>query len=260
MAAPLDDDIALRIGLAARELAGVDARLLLRVLIRILGEPISHGRLLKLRASRFRQALEADGKSIGTESFQRAFALLKGQGIRYEAAPAPLIESGVYCELSGSVRVACASDSGEKIDGQFGSCARFLIYQVSPDYVRLIDIREPATRSGNQPAHSQSVPNHHVPNHYVNRGEAETKADRELYRVSLIKDCAVLYTTSIGGPAAAKAVRAGVHPIKLAQAVNARDALARLQSVLAQENPPPWLAKAMGSAPRLRAHYCEANA
>lgn len=245
MAAPLDDDIALRIGLAARELQAVDARLLLRVLIRILGEPISHGRLLRLRASRFRQALEADGKYIGAESLQRAFALLKGQGIRYEAAPAPLIESGVYCELSGSVRVACASDSGEKIDGQFGSCARFLIYQVSPDYVRLIDIREPANRPANSSAPGS---------------EAETKADRNQYRVSLIQDCAVLYTTSIGGPAAAKAVRAGVHPIKLVLAVNARDALARLQSVLAQENPPPWLAKAMGSAPRLRAHYCEANA
>jgi hypothetical protein len=30
-----------------------------------------------------------------------------------------------------SIRIACASNRGERLDGHFGSCARFLIYQVS---------------------------------------------------------------------------------------------------------------------------------
>ncbi len=245
MAAPLEDDIALRIGLAARVLPGVDARLLLRLLIRILGEPISSARLQRLRASRFRQALQAEAVLTDPETVRCAFDLLKGQGVPVAAAPVPVIESGVYCELSGSVRVACASDSGERIDGTFSGCSRFLIYQVSPDYIRLIDIREPAA---SQPGVTDGM------------AEQDSRNGRDQIRATLIKDCAVLYTVSIGGPAAAKVVRAGLHPIKLGYATFARDALTRLQTVLAQDNPPPWLAKAMGSAPRLRAHYCEMNA
>ena len=50
---------------------------------------------------------------------------------------------------------------------------------------------------------------------------------------------------SIGGPAAAKVVRANIHPIKHATGAKARDVVADLQKVLAG-TPPPWLARAMG--------------
>lgn len=230
MAAPLEDDIALRIGLAARVLPGADARNLLRMLIRILGEPINHARLQRLRAAPLRAAIGKQFRAVDAEQFQQAFALLKGQGVQRVTVPGPVIEPGVYCELSGSVRVACASGSGERIDGHFGNCPRFLIYQVAPDYIRLIDIREPA-------------PAQHSKNQ---------DADRNQQRAALIQDCTVLYTLSIGGPAAAKAVRAGLHPVKLAEAVPARDELLRLQAVLARDNPPPWLVKAMGAQPRPR--------
>jgi len=54
----------------------------------------------------------------------------------------------------------------------------------------------------------------------------------------------VVYVHSIGGPAAAKVVRAGVHPVKVPQAAPARETLAQLQTTL--QAPPPWLAKIMG--------------
>ena len=54
----------------------------------------------------------------------------------------------------------------------------------------------------------------------------------------------MLYVQSIGGPAAAKVVRAGVHPVKKPTGGPARDALLELQSRLA--SPPPWLAQIMG--------------
>jgi len=44
---------------------------------------------------------------------------------------------------------------------------------------------------------------------------------------------------SIGGSAAAKVVRAGVHPVK----ISARGTLVRLRAVL--DAPPPWLARIM---------------
>ncbi|MFT3850402.1 MAG: hypothetical protein QM739_17515 [Propionivibrio sp.] len=54
----------------------------------------------------------------------------------------------------------------------------------------------------------------------------------------------MIYIQSIGGPAVAKVVRAGLHPVKIPVAASARETLGRLQEVL--RLPPPWLAKVMG--------------
>ncbi|HYQ39803.1 MAG TPA: NifB/NifX family molybdenum-iron cluster-binding protein, partial [Pseudomonas sp.] len=131
-------------------------------------------------------------------------------------------------EFEDSVRIACASDSGERLDGSFASCARFLIYQISPRASRLIDVRVPPAA-----------------------GEDD---DRHARRAELLADCQLLYTLSIGGPAAAKVIRAGVHPIKLAGAQPAREIVEELQRVLAT-TPPPWLAKAMGADPDRRVRF-----
>jgi hypothetical protein len=227
MPAPLDDEIALRIGLASRLLPGMDVRPLLQVLIGILGEPLTDAKLQKLRATRLRNAAGGWLAQVDPDHFQKALGLLKGRGVNLVRDPLPSIACGVYCELYGSVRVACASCSGEKIDGAFYSCARFLIYQVSPEYIRLIDIREPAR-------------------------DGQSARDRSLSRADLIRDCDVLYTTGIGAAAAASVVGTGLHPIKLLEPARALDELKRLQQVVAQDNPPPWLTKAMGRTPVMR--------
>jgi predicted Fe-Mo cluster-binding NifX family protein len=46
--------------------------------------------------------------------------------------------------MPGSLRVAVAANRGENLDGHFGSCDRFLIYQVGQDAIRLIDVRSTA--------------------------------------------------------------------------------------------------------------------
>lgn len=231
MTAPLSEEIALRIGLAARLLPEIDARILLRALLEIMGEPITATKLSRLRIGRLKTAANGVLANVDSGMLQQTLALLKGQGVERAPEPLPIIEAFLPGDLPGSVRIACASNGGEFIDGHFGSCARFLIYQVGPEQMRLVDIREPGP----------------VP-------EAE---DRNANRAQLISDCRVLYTISIGGPAAAKAVRAGLHPIKLSEPAGARATLARLQSVLAQELPPPWLQKAMGAQPKLHARYTE---
>ncbi len=136
-------------------------------------------------------------------------------------------------DMPGSIRVACASLGGEQVDGHFGSCPLFLIYQVSADKIRLIDLR--VTENAAQ----------------ADGGSA--------YRAGLIKDCHILYMQSIGGPAAAKVVKAGVHPIKLLEGGEAPEVLAQLQKVLAG-SPPPWLAKVMGAAPEERIRYQQPEA
>ncbi len=121
-------------------------------------------------------------------------------------------------DLPGSVRVAVASDSGENLDGHFGACERFLIYQVSPTALRLVALRPTL--------------------------DADAAEDRNAARAELIQDCQLVCVQSIGGPAAAKVVRAGVHPIKLPAGGAARETLTRIQASL--RHPPPWLARVMG--------------
>ena len=123
--------------------------------------------------------------------------------------------------MPGSIRIACASNSNEELDGHFGSCRRFLIYQVSASEARLIDVRRILSPDD---SHDQ---------------------EKNDYRAELINDCAILFVNSIGGPAAAKVVKRDIHPIKSPTAEPARVKLEELRTILAG-TPPPWLARIMG--------------
>ena len=144
-------------------------------------------------------------------------------------ADAPVPEPYADGEITGSLRVAIASNSGDRLDGHFGSCGRFLIYQVGVDQSRLIDVRPPAA---------------------TDRAE-----DRNAARAALLADCDLAYLQSIGGPAAAKLVRAGVHPVKWPSGASAAEAIERLQASM--HAPPPWLARAMGVEARSLARFAE---
>ncbi len=133
-----------------------------------------------------------------------------------DASPLP---DGLARRIPHSIQIACASNHSERLDGHFGSCARFLIYQVSATEARLIAVR-PA------PAVTQ------------------LSVDHSAERVALISDCDLLCVLSIGGPAAARVVNSGVHPFKRPQAEDISALLRELQSVLAG-HPPPWLARIM---------------
>lgn len=232
--APLPAHLALRIALAARELNGVDTGQLLRTLLSVTGEPITEARLARLRLNRLRNRLlsSVDGPppALSERQLQRALGLLKGRGVRMPEEPLPAIEPYREGELPDSIRIACTSDGGERLDGSFGSCARFLVYQISPSASRLVDLREP--------------------------GPVTPHEDRHARRAELLHDCQLLYTLSIGGPAAAKVIRVGTHPVKVMRPIPAREIVEELQQVLASA-PPPWLAKAMGSEPAPRVSTSE---
>jgi len=233
--APLPAHLALRIALAARALKTVDTAHLLRALIAAVGEPITEARLRKLRASRLRaRLLQIGGDEIQPiltdRQLHSALGLLKGRGVTMPEDPLPVPQPYREGEFQDSVRIACASNSGERLDGIFSNCARFLIYQISPRECRLIDLREP--------------------------GPCREDEDRHAYRAELLADCQLLYTLSIGGPAAAKVVRAGVHPVRLGRSQPAREIVEELQRVLATA-PPPWLAKVMGAEPDQRVRFTQ---
>ncbi len=222
----LSREIALRIGLAARELEDTDAARLLRVLADAVGLPPGEANLSGLSPKVLKAAAEGEFSAQQSAALKAACAILKGEQVDASQLPEP--EPYSEGDIPDSLRVACASNGGELIDGHFGSCHYFLIYQVSEDTLRLIDVRV-ATGTG--------------------AGD-----DKNAYRASLIEDAQVLFVASIGGPAAAKVVRAGVHPIKYPQGGEARKKLLELQSKLA-DAPPPWLAKAMGHAVESRVRF-----
>jgi nitrogen fixation protein NifX len=225
----LSEDIALRIGLAARALPDTDPARLLRVLSDAVGLPPTAAKLDGLTVKAFKAAADGELADIDAGPLKQALALLKGQGTD-DADPLPDIEPYAEGDLPGSVRVACASNGGELLDGHFGSCRRFLVYQVAADAFRLIDVRTIDDSSG------------------------EFQDDKNAYRAGLIKDCQVLYVASIGGPAAAKVVKLDIHPIKFPDGGSAREHIAALSSVLA-DKAPPWLAKIMGQDNEARVRF-----
>lgn len=215
-------EAALRIGLAARELDDVSAAGLVTALAEKFGLPLTETRLGAVTVTDLREILAGDHAdascSVGVsgEQLKAAVRLLWGVGVAGSELPA--LDAYAQGDMPGSIRVACASNNGEELDGHFGSCERFLIYQVGPVEARLIAVRPTLA--------------------------ADHAEDRNAARAQLIADCQVLYVQSIGGPAAAKVVRAGAHPVKIGRSGPAREYLAHLQKTLL--NPPPWLAKIMG--------------
>ena len=215
-------EAALRIALAARTLNGLDARALVGALIDKLDSPLTESKLGTLTVEDIRVIIAGDfadqGCHVGVEdeALKDAVRLLWGQGV--DNRDFPKVESYNEGDLPVSIRVAIAANRGENLDGHFGSCERFLIYQVNQSALQLIGVRSTV--------------------------EADGADDRNAARSLLINDCQIVYVQSIGGPAAAKVVRAGVHPIKNAKGGPACEILLELQARLA--SPPPWLAQIMG--------------
>jgi nitrogen fixation protein NifX len=234
MSESMTREAALRIALAARELPGIEARALVQGLARKLELPLTETKLAAVTVEDLCEILAGDhadeGCVVGYDNERLKAAVRPLWGIGIQGSELPPLEPYAEGDLPGSIRVAICSNNGENLDGHFGSCERFLIYQVSPTALRLIDQRPTLA--------------------------ADKEEDRNVARSALIGDCDLVYVQSIGGPAAAKVVRAGAHPVKIPRAGPAREILIQLQHSL--RRPPPWLAKVMGVPAESLAQYVEA--
>jgi nitrogen fixation protein NifX len=229
--ANLSREVALRIALAARILPDVGVSRLLEILHRRISDELTEESLKLITVTDFKTGFastdgEEDGEdiSVGLPALKEAMRILWGENDQ-EQLPKPVVLTE---PMPGSIRVAIASNSGETLNGHFGSCIRFLIYQVSASDYKLVGIQSAV--------------------------EADLSEDRNLFRVDLIRDCQVLYVVSIGGPAAAKVVRGGIHPMKVIEGGEASEIIAKLQTVMSN-SPPPWLAKILGVDPEERVRF-----
>ncbi|PPD30585.1 MAG: dinitrogenase iron-molybdenum cofactor biosynthesis protein [Methylomonas sp.] len=228
----LTRELALRIALASRVLPDVNVPKLIGILHDKVGAPLDDEKLKAITVTNLKTGIgsldgEEDGEDIGIglENIKLAVRYLWGEEEADEGLPQVMpYKDG---DLPESIRVAVASNVGSLLNGHFGSCIRFLVYQLSRDDCRLIDIRSTI--------------------------EADSSDDRNLFRANLIKDCHVLFVQSIGGPAAAKVVRADIYPIKVPDVIDALEKLHEFQAVF--DAAPPWMAKALGRGAEERKRF-----
>lgn len=227
---PISNEVALRIALASRVLPNVSVRDLIEALQSHFDvSEVTEASLNQLTLTQLKKCLsDLEGvKQINQEdlaTLKEAIRILWGEtDDEQDALPIEPYQEG---DLPHSIRVAVASNTGEQLDGHFGSCHRYLVYQLAVDQIRLIDVRSTV--------------------------EADLNPDKSSFRVNLIKDCAIVYFVSIGGPAAAKVIQANIYPMKREEGGLAREVLAELQGAIAN-SPPPWLAKKLGLDPDQRA-------
>ncbi|WP_020159866.1 MULTISPECIES: dinitrogenase iron-molybdenum cofactor biosynthesis protein [Methylobacter] len=232
----LPRELALRIALATRVLPGIGVPRLLDILHERAGSPLSDEKLKSITVTNLKTGIgsldgEEDGEDIGIglENIKLAVRYLWGDEAEDENLPE--IQPYKEGDMPESIRVAIGSNSGALLNGHFGSCIRFLVYQLSRTECKLVDIRSTI--------------------------EADSAEDKNLFRANLIKDCHVLFVQSIGGPAAAKVIRADIYPIKEPEVVEALDKLKEFQKVF--DAPPPWFAKVLGRSAEERVRFSHAS-
>ncbi len=173
--------------------------------------PLNTAHLDKLTLDQLQAKLPAE-LSLDASRWQALLACLHGQlPTHLNPIPAP--------NEPGALRVAFTSTDGININGHFGSCPLFFIYQVTPGHSQLIDIRR-----------------------YVQSGKgAEVNEEKAL----MLAGCHLLFCEAIGGPAAARVIRHGLHPVKVKKDPVIALQVAELSTLLGGVLP-PWLAKALG--------------
>lgn len=217
MTSPVSDAVALRIALAAKALPQTSLSQLLALLVDALGEPLTEKKLRQLSPKQLRELFADAAEQPDRVHLAQVFAIFNSSEVDTMEAP----EVSTAAPLAGpKLRVAVTSNNSEQLDGHFGSCLRVLVYEVSAGQSQLVAVR-PVTC-------------------------AESGEKRTEFMLDQIRDCHILATLSIGGPAAAKVTRAYVHPIKQPEPIACADLLQRMQQVVGG-TPPPWLKRIMAA-------------
>jgi nitrogen fixation protein NifX len=121
-------------------------------------------------------------------------------------------EGGV---MSGVIKVAFATKDGENVNDHFGWAKEFAIYEVGKEGYALSAI--------------------------VKAEEDHNEEDGKINaKIEAIKEANILYCEAIGPAAAAKVVKARIHPIKIVQPITIKQACEQLTDML-NKNPPPWI-------------------
>jgi len=121
--------------------------------------------------------------------------------------------------MNSALKVAFATKDMEEINAHFGGAKEFVVYNVSKDGYEVSEV--------------------------IKTDNAELEDDDKTdYRVRALKGVNIMYSESIGGTAAAKVIRAGIHPMKTTNSTRIEDVLKDLVKMI-NGNPPPWIKNIM---------------
>ena len=120
------------------------------------------------------------------------------------------------------MKVAFCTNGLSEVDEHFGRVTSVAVYDVGLEGAEFTELRS-------------FVPIDSSEDHKI---DINTK-------VGSLNDCAILYFTEIGGPAAAVVVRNKIHPIKVDEGTSIKDLLDALVARL-NDSPPIWLKRAVG--------------
>lgn len=126
------------------------------------------------------------------------------------------------------MKVAFASTDGVSVNEHFGRSGQFVVYEISDDGYRFIEIRK--FSEGKDRAIEDSKDNPEIHNDLV------------WDKVKALSDCKIIYMTEIGPPSAARLSQKGIMPLKVKDGSLIEDCLERLFDTI-KTSPPPWLKK-----------------
>lgn len=130
------------------------------------------------------------------------------------------------------MKVAFATTDGINVDEHFGRAETFAVYELTDTDYRFVEIREFAE------AKDIDFEN--------TKGMDQIHGSKVEGKVAKLADCKIIYLTEIGGPSAARLIKRGIMPIKVAGAVSIGESLEKLLATV-KASPPPWLKKALNS-------------
>ncbi len=120
------------------------------------------------------------------------------------------------------LRIAIASRDGRAVNAHFGSAKRFVVYDVAPNEARLVEtiaFDDVSDESGT----------------HTTEGD-----DRNGMKIRALDGVQLLVVQAIGGPVAARVIRAKIHPIKLTDSEPVVVVIDKVRALLSGDTP-PWL-------------------
>lgn len=114
------------------------------------------------------------------------------------------------------MKVGFATTDNILINDHFGWAKKFAVYEINGEGFRFLENR-----------------------HFDEEIEELEKIDK---KIAGLKDLKIIFVESIGGTAAARVVKSGIHPVKSKPNDKIEDVMGNLKAVLTK-NPPPWLKK-----------------
>ncbi|GLI52919.1 nitrogen fixation protein NifX [Thermodesulfovibrio yellowstonii] len=126
------------------------------------------------------------------------------------------------------MKVAFASTDGVSVNEHFGRSGQFVVYDISDDGYRFIEIRKFSEGRDRAIEESKDTP--------------EIHNDLVWDKVKALSDCKIIYMTEIGPPSAARLSQKGIMPLKVREGSLIEECLEKLYETI-KTSPPPWLKK-----------------